>query len=206
MVKMYQFVITGMPRSGTTFVADLLTQGGVVCNHELYYGMPASSIMRENAVAEASWLALPHLDRDKALHGYKVIHLLRNPLRVVSSLVQMGLLEDDQFATNPYTIYADKTVSVRHLSGLDRYLHFCIHWNLQVEKRADGHVQLEWASEHPVEFLKEFGVEAPEGIDIRPKNVWGSVNRLVLGDLDGCALKDGFIEFSRSCGYDLTEE
>jgi hypothetical protein len=79
---MKTFVITGCGRSGTSYSALLLTHAGVRCGHERSF---TGSIRRPPVytpqTVDSSWFALPHIDRDDIF----AIHLIRDPLRVISS-------------------------------------------------------------------------------------------------------------------------
>uniref|UniRef100_A0A6H1ZW17 Putative sulfotransferase domain contining protein n=1 Tax=viral metagenome TaxID=1070528 RepID=A0A6H1ZW17_9ZZZZ len=199
---MYELIIAGTPRSGTYFTSDLLTQAGIICNHEAFYGLAGYGVMRWKATAEASWLALPMLERERD-RGVKIIHIVRNPLKTVSSLKNRKFLEDDQFKKNWYTFYVNNYLPLEHIKGLDRYLYFWIFWNLNIHAWAQGTVKLEWIAEDPDMMLKRLGVKEGGKYDISPKNNDKNVPQLTMKDLEGCEYKDKFLETARKFGYEL---
>ena len=76
-------VITGAPRSGTTYLANLLGW-----NHEEAYGIGSTDEILAGPAdtPEVSWLAIPHLKGRQALVG----HLIRHPQRCVASMIATG--------------------------------------------------------------------------------------------------------------------
>lgn len=96
-----RFCVVGTGRCGTTWIADVLTAGGIRCGHEdlwrpdRYYdrwwswGSEAEEIKYEG---DASLYALPYLEaqrtsasNDQHFDGL-IIHLVREPLACISSL------------------------------------------------------------------------------------------------------------------------
>lgn len=86
--RAHRFVITGTGRCGTGYTAALLNACQVPCGHEAVYG-PDGPGDWGNIRADSSWMAAPHL---KEFSG-TVVHLLRNPLDVVNSLVGIGFFD-----------------------------------------------------------------------------------------------------------------
>lgn len=92
---MEHFVITGSGRCGTRYAAELLTRCGVSCGHEATFhpenaaGWRGVPLDWGDRVADASWMAAPHVDILTYL-GVPVILLVRDPLEVVRSLVELA--------------------------------------------------------------------------------------------------------------------
>lgn len=115
-----KFIVTGTGRCGTVFMARFLTSIGIPCGHECIFtpfGLQEAKTRLENAnrrqlshcstndvltrkpipswvnvkeiVAESSYMSAPFLD-DNILVKSKVIHVIRNPLKVISSFVFDG--------------------------------------------------------------------------------------------------------------------
>ena len=93
-----QIIITGTGRCGTGFVAQVLSQLDIGCSHESIFQWPAPSLafalgqyeLRENNPAwgwwgESSWLAAPFLEDDDIRQGKIIVHLVRDPARVIQS-------------------------------------------------------------------------------------------------------------------------
>ena len=90
-----RFVVTGCGRSGTRFVAELLTASGVRCGHEAAHSHAARGRWPAGLVADSSWMAACMLD----VVTVPVVLLVRHPLAVVRSWVEIGFFSRD--AGNP---------------------------------------------------------------------------------------------------------
>ena len=91
---MSRFVVTGCPRSGTGYTAQLFRALGISCGHEAVFGrrqgLGREPIDWSKFVGDSSWLAVPCLPLD----GVIVLHQVRDPLEFVRSLVGIRFLED----------------------------------------------------------------------------------------------------------------
>ncbi len=111
-MKKLHYLVTGTGRSGTVYLANVLTAAGIPCGHESIFTpggikeararlkgtspIEVSWISRESCgnwmpcpadlVAESSYLAAPYL-RDRLLQGTRIIHAVRNPMQVINSFV-----------------------------------------------------------------------------------------------------------------------
>ncbi|RTK93330.1 MAG: hypothetical protein EKK64_10500, partial [Neisseriaceae bacterium] len=117
---MIKYLVTGIGRSGTVYMARLLSSLGIMCGHESIFqkdGLDFSLIRLKNKkerllsdtsrvairdinnkiiyekeiwfnpqeqIAESSYMSAPFLD-NKELKDCKIIHVVRNPLKVISS-------------------------------------------------------------------------------------------------------------------------
>lgn len=79
---MPQAVIVACPRSGTGYVAQVVNAAGVPCGHESVFGLDGYGDWG-TLRCDVSWLAAPLLPAESV----RVAHQIRNPLRVVRSLV-----------------------------------------------------------------------------------------------------------------------
>jgi hypothetical protein len=173
------YIITGTGRCGTLFAANLLTSSGIVCTHEavftpmgLDYALevlsgksPATNSMiswGENlsdyeidSCAESSYMSAPFLGRFSA----KVIHLVRNPYKVVSSFLGLG------YFCNPYPsapgseayeqfIYGHIPEMNNEMPQLDRACLYWILWNEAIE--SSGKVQHRQRIESSLDGLWNF--------------------------------------------------
>ena len=147
-------VITGVPRSGTHYLATLLGW-----NHEVYYrpGCPGGEAPRP----EVSWAAVPFVNPAKSL----VIHLVRNPWQVVASNIHRDWLK----TPNSWGKFAH-----RHAGTWNLY-EFYLRWFAMAEKLAHSTIRLEDVAhlgpptnrfgdpapvEVPAEYLPEFNAIA----------------------------------------------
>jgi hypothetical protein len=88
-----RFVITGSGRCGTTWISRALTRAGVATGHEAVFN-PWSPEWPDYLQGDSSWVAACELDRLNAL-GVPVALLVRHPLAVVKSLVEIGFFSWD---------------------------------------------------------------------------------------------------------------
>jgi len=136
-------LIGGCARSGTNFIANLLTQGGVGCNHEALFGAPGYGTIIDNAIAESSWLAVPYFPKEK-VRGAILIHLIRHPLKQISSMRHVRTFEDHNFRSNIYSIFKELYLpTIRRYRLMDRYIYNWIKWNRMAESHADLTYRLE---------------------------------------------------------------
>jgi len=153
------YIITGTGRCGTLFVANFLTSAGIVCTHEAVFtpmGLEfaldvlsgreqaiSSSISRgENlsdyemdSFADSSYMSAPFLGQFNS----KVIHLVRNPYKVISSFLGLG------YFSNPFPsapgdsaiyedfIYRNLPAMSEDIPQLDRACLYWILWNELIE-------------------------------------------------------------------------
>jgi hypothetical protein len=80
-----RFVVTGSGRCGTKWVSTVLTAAGVPCGHEAVYGLDDAGW--GGRWADSSWMAACHLPVP-----YPVALLVRHPLAVVRSFVEIGFM------------------------------------------------------------------------------------------------------------------
>jgi len=90
-----QFVVTGTPRSGTTYVARVLRKIGFDCHHERRF-TPWEVVMDAYRLddvpwGDSSWLAAPFLPMLPA--DTKVFHVLRDPLKTINSIIGTGQID-----------------------------------------------------------------------------------------------------------------
>lgn len=86
------FVVTGCPRSGTLFTAEALSRLGHRCGHEqVFNAFVTAEFSFGSAEGDVSWLAAPFLHR--LPEGSLVLHQLRDPLAVVTSLLGQRFLQ-----------------------------------------------------------------------------------------------------------------
>lgn len=99
------FIVTGSGRCGTTWLSRLLTVAGIPCGHESVFHPDTEAVISDiggpdwrGFRADSSWQAVPFLER----FDYPVVLLVRHPLDVVNSLVELGFFGDvPEQRTNP---------------------------------------------------------------------------------------------------------
>lgn len=156
--------VIGTGRSGTGYMAALLTAAGLDAGHELYWhahGAPRGSELD----VDSSWLALPHIEAGKWTGP--VLHVVRHPVDTVRSLVTTGLFAESSM-DHPYAAYARVHArSVAGLFDLPAAVEFWCEWNARCAAVADATVRLEdveWtgtADPFPLTIERVFGPAFP---------------------------------------------
>lgn len=120
-----RLLITGTGRCGTGFLAAALTAAGVQCGHEQAFTRKRHG--HGAWAAEASWLAAPYLT---ALDDTYVVHLVRDPLKVIASFAARATLRVPnrmgRFIMRHTPVVADATTQVERAG-----LHY-VAWNRMI--------------------------------------------------------------------------
>lgn len=198
----YQYVGCGACRSGTMFLANLMTQGGIPMGHEAFLGLPFGGIVVPNMVGEVSWLGVPFIGREKA-NGAKIIQIVRNPLKTISSMVHSRVLEDHCFRSNLYTMFKEIFIpEIRRYRLMDRYMLYYLKWNEMITPHADLVYRLEDLVKNPKELFDDLGVDVSKvKFDLKKKNSYKGVKQLKLEDLEGYFFTEHIKEFMKSYKY-----
>ena len=89
------FVVTGTPRSGTTYVSHILKNFGFDCLHERRFTpwevVTDAYRLTSRPWGDASWLAAPFLPI--LPDSTKVFHVVREPLRTLNSIIGTGQID-----------------------------------------------------------------------------------------------------------------
>lgn len=197
-----KFIVSGTPRSGTGFMSQLLTSGGVNCGHEMFFGMPGCGFFINDAIAESSWLSAPFLEREKE-KGTKIIHITRDPLKAISSMMNLEFLHNPPM--NIYSIYSiQHTPGIMQVEGFDRYAFFYIFWNSMVSKYADHTFKLEDLVKDPKPLFKALGVKTGRKKLLTEKyNSRGKIKYLKMKDVKKFIYADLLKDYAKSLGYNL---
>jgi len=202
-----KYIIASTPRSSTGYLSQLFTSAGVPIGHEMFYGMPGNGFYPKNAVGDSSWLAVPHL-RSEQLKDATVIHLVRNPLKTVSSMFHAQNLEDRNLGTNIYCMYKLKCLpDILKYKGLDRYLFFWTVWHKEIDLRTDKLYRIESINKNPKKIFADLGIDiSKKKLYTKKYNAYKDVSYLKLKDLKGCnpILVKEFKELTKKYGYKLT--
>lgn len=146
--------ITGTGYCGTGYLSRVLNSVNVKCTHEGIFSPDNEIITRmttriSNAwwgwQAESSWLAMPYLVYPQ-MSKMTVVHLVRHPIRVISTIVRMKGFEEN--TGGPFYAF-----QCRHLpelleprNQLDKAALFYIRWNQLIEP----HTTVRWRIEDDV--------------------------------------------------------
>jgi hypothetical protein len=215
------YLVTGVSRSGTVYMAKLLTSLGFPCTHEAVftpYGY--RSVSKTNSavsthdgpwlnkedkiVAESSYMGAPHVKALKCLRDTKVIHIIREPLRVVFSILdgfnyfQHPHPDNDPYQTFIYVHVPDLT---QDLDPVSRACLFYVEWNEMIEKQEPDFV---YHVESEVEPLAEFlNVKADDYFKNRRANSRSNGFNHTHDEIPEGSIKDRFIEMSNRYGYTI---
>lgn len=232
-----KYIVTGTGRCGTTYMARLLTSLGFMCGHESIFGtgglvvaenriyfndkIETSLCSVKNVVidqeyerwfdpsliqAESSYLAAPFLC-GKLLKDTKIIHVVRNPLNVLSSF----LYDLNFFDYENLDIW--KNYVLKHLPNIidienkiERACYYYIRWNQMIEnskytKEYFFHKVENKCTKELCDFLQ---IEQPDSFFADSNmNSWKKNRQetLYLKDIPDGPIKKDFIEMIVRYGY-----
>jgi hypothetical protein len=227
-----KYVVTGTGRCGTLFMANLLTSMGLPCTHEAVFTTEgwdyAWSVMNGlepavnsrisqgdnlsdyeiDLVAESSYMAAPFISRMKV----GVIHVVRNPFKVIGSLVGYGFRQfskssPTEFEDDPYHFKYEKFIyenlpelGEEKYSQIDRACLFYVRWNGMIEK--SGRVELFHRIEDGTEQLRKHFQFDGECYENTSCNSSAEKSRnWSLSEIKNREIKDQFLEMTERYGY-----
>jgi hypothetical protein len=205
------FVVTGTPRSGTTYVARVLQKLGLDCRHERRFN-PWEIIMEvcrfnEEPWGDSSWLAAPFLQALPA--DAKVFHVVRDPLSAVNSIIGTGQIDwpDDYRTFIAKYCWNDANYWPTDV-GRDAQT-FWVRWNLMIEQsgRVSRRFRVEETAAAVPGILSDVGLAGVSEQDIArvlqevPRNMNARKHRSALR-LTRDDLTPEFIQTARRYGYD----
>jgi len=182
-------------------VADVLHEAGVRCGHEAVF-TPRGVRPTFRLDGDASYLAVPHL----ADYPGKVVHLVRNPVHVVRSLVGTAFFDRDDLWLEPVLPYVERTGDL----VLDS-VRYCVTWNEMIEPYADLRVRIEDFDEHLPEVLALVAPKRAARARVGPSTVPTDTNARPRAegirtgqDLPPGPERDALVRMGTRYGYDLT--
>lgn len=199
-----KYLITGVARSGTGYMAQTLNSAGVPCGHEAIFshgGLEEAAQNLKNRPemeAESSWLAVPFLGSD-ILKDTGVIHLVRHPIKTIESILRVKMFSD-----SPYSRYILQRLPgiAQHAKLENMVAYYYLMWHHLIERHAHLRHRVE---DDPAELLDALGIEyrgllfddraynhrpeyPPYELDV------GEVNPILWGQV---------VEMGRRFGYDF---
>jgi len=232
-----ELLVVGTGRCGTVFMARILTSLGIPCGHESIFsfgGMkPARRVLEgkvqprlshvstynilrhcrigqwvdpRNIVAESSYLAAPFL-LDPLLENVPVIHVVRHPLKVVSSFVKdfHYFKRKNHRAAWEGFIYSHFPDLNKLRPPLEVACAFYVWWNEMIEKSCTERRYLfQKIEEMPSNQFFDFIVQQPRTDvfcdSLVNTNKHRKVNFLV-DDIPEGVIKDQFVDMMTRYGY-----
>jgi len=129
-----RFLVTGAGRSGTGYIANVLTALGCLTGHEDIFGpkklREADEILWPPDVpGDSSWLGAPYLDALPA--GTVVLHQVREPVANVRSSLRIEFFRTPSW----YRSFAEQHAPTLLLgSEVERCLRYWLEWNRMAER------------------------------------------------------------------------
>lgn len=226
-----KIVVTGTGRCGTVFMANLLTSMGWPCGHEAVFGPHGISRAREilsgrtptensqisrsgtifsegiPIVGDSSYMSAPFLREIDAT----VIHLVRDPMKVVASIIgdtfrNFSAPAPTEFKDAPDHIlyesfmYDHMPELGRDIPQLDRGCLFYLRWNEMIE--ASGRVDIFHRIEDPIDRIaKLMGGRGWGYDDVKCNSFSGTSRDWSLSDIEDPAIRSEMREIMRRYGY-----
>jgi len=230
---MLKFIITGTGRSGTVYMARVLTDLGIPCGHESifnhdqekkiiqrFYGFipPTISKCSENfgwldlrsIVADSSYMAVPYLNYED-ICDIPIIHVVRNPLSVISSFVQdLGYFcdkKDNEYNKQGWEqwIYSHNSEINISFNPIERA---CVHWTVWnrriIEAGRTRPYFLQRVEDEPKGEFFEFIKIPKKEIGFKNKKINSMKKRekdFVPEDIPNGEIKQSFLELMSDFGY-----
>ena len=242
---MIKYLVTGIGRSGTVYMARLLTSLGIMCGHESIFdkdGIDFSLIRLQNKkerilsdtsrvairdinnkiiyekeiwfnvkdqIAESSYMSAPFLDNEK-LKDCKVIHVVRNPLKVISSTYFDVNFFEEPLQKGYVKFVLEHVPEIKEIdNNLEKTVAYYIAWNRMIENKLKNKEHLFVNVERmPSEKLFNF-LEIPytnKYFKDRTINHWNKRDKdLTLDDIPEGKIKNDLIQIIEDYNYQKKE-
>jgi len=225
------FLVTGTGRSGTVYMARLLSSVGVMCGHESVFKhdgleaawrrmsgeMPVQTSEHTNSGdsvrfdprqqrAESSYLAAPFASSVVTL-GTKVIHVVRDPIKVISSTFY-----DANFFTagtqRPFLNFVESWApEVKKCSdNREKAMAYWLYWNRIAQKASEQRENLRVRVESEIDerLFKFLEVEPKDWYRNSKANCWHNRSKdFEMDDLPNGQIKRDFVDLASEYGYNL---
>jgi hypothetical protein len=204
-----RIIVTGTGRCATQYYSRRLTSAGLPCHHELI-GLGGIAGLRTRAqnnhvIADSSWMAAPYLAY--LPESPQVVHLVRHPKLVISSLMRMRFFHKD----SPYLRYKEYAMGwmpelKKYRREFDKTAMFYVLWNKMLDKAPQTLYRRHRVEDDDTELLRWLGAKTVDGLydNKRANHREGkpfSFRRSSLRD----DVRETLEEYSESIGYTLTE-
>jgi hypothetical protein len=231
-----KYLVTGTGRCGTVYIARFLTHLKLYCGHESvfnYNGLeeakkilsgemePETSFCStfneiknekttgwfdsKKILAESSYMAAPFLGED-ILKDILVIHVLRHPLKVLSSWV-LDIRFFSEFIPPHLILYKDFILSHspeinEEATEIEKACRYIICWNRLIENCYQNKLLVRIEDYPFLNLLKNLNVDNKNIFPNRLINSWKKTNNfLTLRDIPDGKTKLEFLEMIHNYGY-----
>jgi hypothetical protein len=229
-----KYLIVGTGRCGTVHMSRLLTSLDIMCGHESVFNYRGINYARlvlqgiepcklsliskinmkqydnwfdSNTIkADSSLYGVPFLD-EKILKNTKILHLVRNPIKVVSSFfLDSDIFSNLNFGKCPYRKFIFD--SLPELFAIKNLIERCVYyfntWNNKILKKKLMIHQVEnGLDENLCNFLC---IKKPQiYFDDKKTNTWKKNNNMIkISDIPDGELKKEFLILSEKLGYNIS--
>lgn len=232
---MLKYIVTGTGRCGTVFVARLLTSLGITCGHEsifdylgleeaiyrIYNNQAFNSYASTHNLlnntphptwadltkiqADSSYMAAPFLNH-QILKDTKIIHVVRNPLEVISSFVLDFHFFTDHKDIAHYRkfVYNILPILETPATEIERACLYYTLWNQMIEKTDRTYLFLNIENQNRQSLYDFLEIaQIPENIfdDSKINSNKRRTNQLTLKDIPDGEIKNNFIALGNRYGY-----
>ena len=207
-------------------MARLLTDLGIMCGHESIFtsegiddaieklnkkkSIEISDVSKDKnsenwfdanlQIADSSYMAAPFLEHD-CLSNCKIIHVVRNPIKVISSTyIDANFFDCPIQIPYIYFVYSHLPELKNIKNKIERTVAYYVWWNELIEKTCQFRIQVECIGQKLFDFLE---IEKPEKIfDNNKINAWNKRKKdLTLNDIPNGSIKNEFIKKIEQYGY-----
>jgi len=173
-------IVTGCCRSGTATVAKLFD-----LRHEVQFNPKASfqNLKDQHIHPEASWLATPFTS---VIHGHSIIHLVRSPLSVISSMAELDFWNDT--VAKKYVDFIRKYLPIpSDFTDIQKSAYYWIYWNEPLESYPRIHIE---------DITTD--IQLNQKVDVKTKQV---TPEEITDAINTSGLKKEFWEKTKQYGY-----
>lgn len=202
----FRFIIVGAGRCGTGYMSKVFQSAGVNCGHETVFGplgLNAATALRAvhpHLEAEASWLAAPYLD-SPLLQSAAVIHLVRDPCRVLASFVNLPIFR----TITPFSqfIWEHQPHVFEYSTAVDRAASYFVRWNRWIERLAGSRRIVHRVEDDAAALIRRLTIalDTPALFSDTRYNHRGEPPDVSARDIGDKRLRGQFLELSEQYGY-----
>lgn len=152
-------------------------------------------------VADSSYMATPYLDQFDA----KIIHVTRNPIKVINSFTNHLDYFSDKSPTNHWESFIYKTIPelTKDMPQYDRGALFYVLWNELIEKKYDLRFKIE---DDPNIILKFLNVSGPHFNNKVNSIIKKNRNRFILDKIQSKEITNMLQNKAKNYGYNISSE
>jgi hypothetical protein len=165
------FIITGMPRSGTGYASKVLSRVGLACGHEKLFSHNKQTFeVGSTGIGDSSWLAAPFLT--EMSEATVTFYQTRDPYKILdSNLPPKGRLVGDARRKGPYARFARHHLGNPPDINVEDERERMLYWFVQWDALCRRHCNFEY----PVE---DMGNDLLSGIHLNITGVAPSSDKL----------------------------